>query len=223
MNKSLRSWLIACAINVICVLISIRYFDHPIADFLEQHFRHTEGWRFLSLALEPLKIVALAAPLFLFWTGLHRDGKWIKTALVLAWAEVWALATEFVFKQIFGRAWPEPTYIRDHLDGFRWLHAGDGWMSFPSGHALISFALAAVFWYAIPRRRRPVLAVAAVVSAAMVLCNYHWLSDVIAGSFLGWTIGWITAMAPSASDSKYPSADRLGSDSPSAESSNRGG
>jgi len=108
MNKSLRSWLIACAINVICVLISIRYFDHPIADFLEQHFRHTEGWRFLSLALEPLKIVALAAPLFLFWTGLHRDGKWIKTALVLAWAEVWALATEFVFKQIFGRAWLSP-------------------------------------------------------------------------------------------------------------------
>ncbi len=206
-----------------CVLVSIRYLDHPLADFLELHFRHTEGWVVLAVLLKPLIVVALAALLLLFLSGIPRVGNWIKPALVIAWSEVWALATEFVFKQIFGRAWPEPTYIRDHLDGFHWLHASDGWTAFPSGHALSSFALAAVFWFAIQRWRAAAVAIAVFISACMVLCNYHWLSDVMAGSFLGWTIGWITATAPSVSDSRYPSADRPGSDNRLAKSSNRGG
>ncbi len=61
--------------------------------------------------------------MFLFWSGAcrianHPLASWTETPLTLAWAEVWALATEFVFKQIFGRAWPESTYFRDHLDAF---------------------------------------------------------------------------------------------------------
>ena len=67
--------------------------------------------------------------------------------------------------------------------------------SFPSGHA----AAAAAFWAAaalvlgrgLPRPRRAVLAGGAVgittaVAGSRVLLDVHWLSDVIAGVFLGW-------------------------------------
>ena len=199
MNRTLRNWLIAGAATVICILFSIRFLDHPIADFVELHFRHTEAWRDLSLGLTPIVAVALAALFFLFWAGASCLAKrplasWAEMLLTLAWAEIWALATEFVFKHIFGRAWPDPTYIHGHMDGFRFFHAGDGWMAFPSGHALSSFALAAVFWFSVARWRVSALLAAAIVSFCMVLCNYHWLSDVIAGAFMGWTIGWMTLL-----------------------------
>ena len=133
----------------------------------------------------------------LFWAGVckmfeHPLAKWTEKAILCAWASVWALATEIVFKQIFGRAWPEPLYIHEHLDGFRFFHASEQWMAFPSGHALNSFALATAIGLLAPRWRMITLMIATTISACMVVCNYHWLSDVIAGGFLGVAVGTMT-------------------------------
>jgi len=229
-KRPFRVWTISFACCVVLVLIGIRYLDHPIADFLELHFRHTKGWIVLNAALDPLKVIVLAALLSLFGAGgmliaAKPLPSWTHKPLICAVASMWALATEFVFKQIFGRAWPEPTYIRDHLDGFRFLHATYGWTAFPSGHALNSFAIAAVVWQLVPRWRVPVMTLAVVVSAGMVACNYHWLSDVLAGAFLGVTIGWMTVLftAVSVPDAKYPNENRPDIYNPSATSSNRAG
>jgi membrane-associated phospholipid phosphatase len=219
-NTAVRTWLFAGVASTIGVLVSIRFLDHPIADFLELHFRHTVGWKAISSIVAPVKIMALIALAFLFWVGACRIverpiARWAETALVFAWAEVWALATEFVFKQIFGRAWPDPTYLRDHLDGFRLLHASDAWTAFPSGHALSTFALAAACWHSTPRWRVPMLIIATSITGAMVACNYHWLSDVIAGGILGWSVGWMTVLVIglSAPASKYPSVNHPGTGS----------
>ena len=92
---------------------------------------------------------------------------------------------------IFGRYWPEtwsnnnPSLIGDGTYGFHPFERGDDLGSFPSGHAarILSFAL--VWFMSTPRIR----AASAVVSLAMllslVLMNYHFVSDVIAGGFLG--------------------------------------
>ncbi len=225
-----RIWLCAFVFCIVFTLISIRYLDHPLADFLELHFRHTQGWVLLARALAPLGAIVLILLLFLFGAGVwllagRRLADWARRPLLCACASVWAIGTEFVFKLIFGRAWPDPTYIRDHLDGFRFLHASDHWMAFPSGHALNSLAIATVIWHIVPRWRAPVMVLAIGVSASMVVCNYHWLSDVVAGAFLGVTIGWMTVLLTdlSAPDSKYPNANRLDICSLSAESSNRAG
>jgi membrane-associated phospholipid phosphatase len=63
--------------------------------------------------------------------------------------------------------------------------------SFPSGHASMTFATAAVlerhFGY---RASWPMFAVAGYVSASRLTDNRHFLSDVLFGSALGMAAGW---------------------------------
>jgi undecaprenyl-diphosphatase len=61
--------------------------------------------------------------------------------------------------------------------------------SFPSGHALNSFAIGSVIALAFPAVALPVLAVAASVAASRVVLGLHWLSDVLVGSLVGALIG----------------------------------
>jgi undecaprenyl-diphosphatase len=61
--------------------------------------------------------------------------------------------------------------------------------SFPSGHALNSFAVGSVIALAFPAAALPALAVAASIAASRVVLGLHWLSDVLAGSLVGLLIG----------------------------------
>jgi undecaprenyl-diphosphatase len=61
--------------------------------------------------------------------------------------------------------------------------------SFPSGHALNSFAIGSVIALAFPPAALPVLVVAGSVAASRVVLGLHWLSDVLAGSLAGVAIG----------------------------------
>jgi undecaprenyl-diphosphatase len=63
--------------------------------------------------------------------------------------------------------------------------------SFPSGHATTAFAVAAALTRAAPARRPLWLALAAIIGAARVLLNAHFLSDVIGGALVGWWAGWL--------------------------------
>ncbi len=87
------------------------------------------------------------------------------------------MSAEFIGKQIFGSA------LHDHR-----------WNSFPSGTATISAAIVATLWLAAPRLRLPSLFLAVLVCSAVVVTNGHWVSDVIAGAFLGASIGWMTVL-----------------------------
>ncbi len=126
---------------------------------------------------------------------------WTETPLLCSWSAMWAVAADIIFKHIFGRGWPDPTYIHDHLYGFHLLRGSPHWDSFPSGTAAISVAIVSVLWIRNPRWRIPGMLIVFLVSGAVVMANYHWLSDVIAGSFLGATIGWSTVRLRPASPS----------------------
>jgi membrane-associated phospholipid phosphatase len=72
------------------------------------------------------------------------------------------------------------------------MHGGPHWQSFPSGTAAISAAIVSVLWTAIPRWRAIGVLSIALLCVAVVITNYHWVGDVIAGTFLGTSIGWMT-------------------------------
>jgi membrane-associated phospholipid phosphatase len=198
-DSGFRRWLLLLALCAIAVVGSVYYADRPVAEFFNAHVRHTELWSWLNRLLAPFEAVPVAALLFLLglgcWRGSGRQlAVWTLEPLLCSWSAVWALASEFVFKEVFGRGWPDPTYIENHLYGFRLLHAGAHWTSFPSGTATISSAIAATVWVVAPRIRLPGVLLAALLCGAVVVTNGHWLSDVIAGAFLGASIGWMTTL-----------------------------
>jgi len=57
--------------------------------------------------------------------------------------------------------------------------------SFPSGHATVSFACAAVLALAVPRLRVPLYALAALIAFSRVYVGVHYPFDVLGGALLG--------------------------------------
>ena len=194
MNNALRTWLLTFAAMVILVVVCVAYIDRPTAEFLEKHIRHTDIWVWIRRVLAPFNLVIVAALFFLLGCGLrvisgHRLPSWTQTLMLCSWAAMWALAAETIFKRIFGRAWVDPTYIQDHLYGFHLFHGGTHWESFPSGTASVSSAIVAVLWSEAPRLKIIGAVMVLLLCVWVVINNFHWVSDVIAGAFLGALIG----------------------------------
>jgi len=97
---------------------------------------------------------------------------------------------EALGKPIVGPGCPDPTFVRDHRYGFHCLHRQTYWDSFPSGRAMVSLARLAVLWILQPLSRAAGLVLVVLLWTAVVLGNYHRLSDMIAGGSLGVTVGW---------------------------------
>lgn len=90
-------------------------------------------------------------------------------------------------KALFDRSRP-PDAI-----GFDALVGVPGSPSFPSGHAMTAFAVAAAVALLAPRLRWPVLGVAAVIGFSRVYLGVHFWLDVLAGAALGLAIGLLVA------------------------------
>ena len=67
--------------------------------------------------------------------------------------------------------------------------------SFPSGHAMSAFAVAAAIALLAPRLRWPVLALAALIGFSRVYLGVHFWLDVLAGAALGIAIGALIAVS----------------------------
>ena len=180
-DVAFRRWLVALICCVAGTAASILYLDRPLASFFAAHVAHTTAGYWLNNALSSLVVIPVAALVFLLVcvrgrTGGRQLASWTRPVLICAWSITSALAVEFALKQLFGR-----------LPGGG-PHAGQ----FPSGTATISFAVAGTIWRIAPRMRLAAAGLAGFLCVAVVVTNGHWLSDVIAGAFLGLSIGWMT-------------------------------
>jgi membrane-associated phospholipid phosphatase len=198
-KAAFRYWLWAFVLCVVAVGLCLAYVDRPLAEWLEAHVRHTEFRAALNIALYPFLLAVVAALFFLLGCGVslisgHSLRPWATLPILCSWSTMWAVASEIILKRIFGRGRVDPTFVRDHLYGFHFLHGETYWDAFPSGTATISFAILAALWILKPGWRAAGTAIVVLLSAAVVIGNYHWLSDVIAGGFLGVTIGWGTVV-----------------------------
>jgi membrane-associated phospholipid phosphatase len=194
----MRNWGIAFGLMVAAVVACYLFVDKPLALFIHARIVQFRPF-FILVTFIPEPFVVVAA-LIVVVVGLRRTmGRPLSRPYAVAL--LWSLglfvtvALKNFFKFAFGRTWPEtwvndnPSFIRDGVYGFNPFHGGKGFAAFPSGHmAAICFAMT-VLWICYPRLRAAYAVVIAVVATGLMGANYHFLSDVIAGGFLGVSIG----------------------------------
>jgi len=95
------------------------------------------------------------------------------------------------FKLLFGRI-ETRVWLADPLAARQWFHPGEGHNGFPSGHMTVFAALAAACWVFYPDLQRPCLFLLALLAAALLITNYHFASDVVAGGYLGLVVAAAT-------------------------------
>lgn len=200
--RSIFSWIVALVGVSAAVAVSYRWLDRPIALWVHGDIGNAGGSVAQQFGPYPDPLVPLAVVFFLV-SGLRvimrrsLSGRLQSGAFVCA---VSVLITETIkdeFKFVFGRTPPEswggdyPSFIRDGVYGFHFIHGGPGYQSFPSGHMAAACAAAAVLWCWYPRLRWCYVIAVAAVGLVLIGTNAHFLSDVIGGAFLGAFVGWM--------------------------------
>lgn len=189
-----RLWLRSAALCVVLVVLSILFLDRPISAFVHAEIGRPHPVLFAMQSIpEWLVPVAAAFLVVLGLKALFRPPLSRIERVLLAAALSLAVA-QFIgneLKILFGRTWPEtfvannPSFIDNGIYGFFWFHGGAGWASFPSGHTTAISSIAAAVAFADPRLRLPCALAVLVVVVGLIGLDFHFLSDIIAGGFLG--------------------------------------
>jgi membrane-associated phospholipid phosphatase len=175
---------------VFAVGISVTWFDRPIALLVHYSFGRFKvlgGFTGTPSLFSPLAIFILLV-ILARRIAFRPFGK-LDIALILG--DVSIMLAKLIMpplKFLFGRTWPQyahPSLIDDGVYGFNFLHPGPEFASFPSGHMASICALIIVFWICYPRFRSIYAAAIAAMAGALIVGNYHFLSDVLAGALVG--------------------------------------
>jgi membrane-associated phospholipid phosphatase len=197
---TLRNWCIALAITAAGVLVSYLWLDQPIAFFVQQNI--TDKTIFVWLQRLFLAFLLLSF-LILLWCGLWTlmDRTFSHAQSIALACSTSFIAANFITNQLkyaFGRTWPNtwiennPSLIQNGIYGFNPFHGGPGFASFPSGHVAAVCAVVTVLWSPYPILRPICVACAAAIAIGLIGANYHFLSDILGGIFVGISIGYIT-------------------------------
>lgn len=193
----LQIWCALLALTVAAVVLCVRYVDRPICLFADSmfgqftwigDFKHTPNF------FDPLALLLFA--LFLLRRLARRPIGKLDIVCILGDASL--LFTRYIsdkLKYVFARTYPQygsPSLIHDGAYSFNFFRPGHDYLSFPSGHAAALCCLLSVLWIFYPRFRALYAITAIGFSAVLVATNYHFLSDVIAGGFIGASCGVIT-------------------------------
>ena len=172
-------WMIPSGIGFMALVTT----DRITGDEIGEATRQDNASRAISYAGSLYGLSAVAGTFYLIGRHNH-DYRARETGLLAAEAMIDSVIVEGVLKGVTQRS--RPAGGRERSEFF------DGGSSFPSGHSTQAWAVASVIAHEYKDKPAVQLAaygVASAVSVARFTGHKHYLSDVLAGSALGWGIG----------------------------------
>ena len=186
-----RKWLGSALLLTAIIVLCVRFLDIPVALYVQNRFYCDAQWSRLTSDLPDLLLVlVLTTTLVACSLYLVRAKKRIFDnatsfdKLITCTAPV-AYLTKSGLKFVFGRVNTRCWLQEPGLYGFHWFQRRVGCDGFPSGHMIVIVALLAALWRFYPKCRPLCLVAAIVLGVVLIATNYHFLSDVIAGAYVG--------------------------------------
>lgn len=186
---AMEIWALLFVACTVLALLSFRSLDVPTAVYFWKfsRFLHPLNEPFgapILLAIEAVVVVVLIlARLVRGHLSLLAE-----TIAVACLASICAYdINSHVLKPFFGV--PNPTAVIHGAKHALHLWRGSGQSSFPSGHMVLAGALAGVFMRLYRVSIWPLSALLSLAAALLIIGDWHFLSDVIAGTFLGLSAG----------------------------------
>jgi membrane-associated phospholipid phosphatase len=189
----LHRTVIATAGCIAAVLICYFWIDRAVAFFVyHHHINKIEAFRWLTYPPPEMQNwSALILVMLLLRRAWGPFLHWQKVLLVACVSLIVADDFRISLGDVCGRYWPDtwthdnPSLIGTGAYGFHPFQRGDDVGSFPSGHACRILGFGVVWMIAVPGSRVITIVLCAPMLVSLVLMNYHFVSDVIAGSVLG--------------------------------------
>jgi membrane-associated phospholipid phosphatase len=185
--------LIATGSGILAVIVCYFWVDRAVAFFVYTHHINTIAV-FRWLTYPPPEVQNWSALMLTILMVRRAWGpflRWQKVLFVACISLIVADTFRISLGDVFGRYWPEtwthdnPSLIGTGTYGFHPFQRGDDVGSFPSGHACRILGFAGVWMIAMPATRVTAMLLSIPMLISLVAMNYHFVSDVIAGSVLG--------------------------------------
>jgi membrane-associated phospholipid phosphatase len=212
MNR--RQIVYSLAVALVLTLLSIFFFDQPIAAFVQRVGGRSsallqQGTSFLEvisgfpIARYALTYALLTAGLVLSFWNSTRSAAWM--LLFIGCAQFVTRIAAGTMKGVFERLRPFEVIQAGDWD---WKFFGGQGNSFPSGHAAHFWGLFFPLAFLFPRYRIPFLIIPLFISVARVGVNDHWCSDVFGSIAIAAAITlffiWLFRMKPTSASEPSP-------------------
>jgi membrane-associated phospholipid phosphatase len=194
MTRELKVWIICLILTLAAVWSCYLWLDRPIALWV----RGTSGNLRVpaDLVNTPFSSTSfISACAFVICGLVAISGRQLSTTgTTITMCVISTVSTVLIKDQLkfmFGRTWPE-MFVRNGAYGFHYFHYGRSLESFPSGHAAVAATILFIPWFLFPKLRMMAATCIVAVDVGLVMLNLHFLSDVIAGTFVGFSIALFT-------------------------------
>jgi membrane-associated phospholipid phosphatase len=183
-------WLISGLVSAAVTTLSFKFVDVPIAWWVAHYIGYLSniGIGFGSAIILSLEAAAAIALVFVRLMRGHLSP--FREALALAsLASMCAYAVnDGVLKLLFGVPNPGSVLLQGVNHAFH-LFAGSQDSSFPSGHMVLAGAFGGVFMKLYPSSMVALSVLLAFGAILLIFGDWHFASDVIAGTYLGVSAG----------------------------------
>ena len=186
MQRIFFSTLLAFALVALCM----RFVDLPLAAWISGHLR-TYGLDEDNPKVPDLLLITVTIMTSLSWivyfSLVRRNIHDRRTVVCQVMGTVLPLsfALKTVLKWLFGRTETRAWLADPGMPGFHWFAGKEGLSGFPSGHMLVYTPLFLALWHFYPRYRSYYGLAWFGLGVALIATQYHFLSDVIAGAYIG--------------------------------------
>lgn len=174
--------------------VSMSFLDRRIALWSHHVFAGTSTFTAASFVLSQLDHIGMVGGILLVaaliaWIAKRSGPDWIKRYVIAATSALVAIAITELLKWACGRSSPYPLFIENHIYAFRPFSGKPDYMDFPSGTLTVTLGFI-TGWR--PREiveRVVAWLVTAVFALSLLFANGHWVSDMITGALVGWSVG----------------------------------
>jgi membrane-associated phospholipid phosphatase len=176
---------------LLLLIVSYYFLDARIALCVKKAWASSAKLRIFSVTIPDILFplvcivtgIAWASYFYLAHKGIYN----IRTRFFLLVASTVPVAflLKSVLKFVVGRINTRFWLLHPRHEDFHWFHGRGNYSSFPSGHMAVFTVLTAALWLFCPRYRTAYLGFLFALALALLLTNYHFLSDIIAGAYLG--------------------------------------
>ncbi|MFN7094006.1 MAG: phosphatase PAP2 family protein [Burkholderiales bacterium] len=172
-------------------LFSVLMIDKPLALWI--HFYHIDKWLILHhLSEQALIVVSIAYLIMLTFKSVDSDfGRRIWLILYIIIIVCLTLWFKTKLKIMLGRDWPSTwsgshqSLLQHEVYRFNLFQPGTWQGSLPSGHMTFASSTSVIMYLLYPQYKYIWFGCIGLLTASLVMLNYHFLGDCLAGIALG--------------------------------------
>ena len=186
----MKRMVISALLTLVLVVVSLNLLDLLLASWVAGYLRvyglNQENVQVPDLLLLSVAIISgLCWAAYFLFVRRHIHDRHSEFVLVTGTVLPLSFALKAFLKWVFGRTETRAWLSERGAVGFHWFAGTEGLSGFPSGHMLVYTPLLLSLWHFYPRYRRYYELAWAGLCVALIATQYHFLSDIIAGAYIG--------------------------------------